>query len=190
MGACPINGGIVPDDPDLISRQIVRSLESSDMVITTVGASVGEYDYALKSAEIMGADVLFWKVAMRPGGAMMAAVKNGKVILCLSGNPAAAVLSLLRIASPYIKKLCGKTSCFYPKINVKLKNPFPKSSPTMRVLRGKLEIEDSLAFFSESGNQRNEDVSSLIGSDLLGEIPMGSPPLSSGTVITAYRLLI
>ena len=187
-GALPLNGGSVPDEPELISGSIERALEASDMVITTGGASVGDYDWAVASAEIMGANVLFWKTAMKPGGAIMAAEKGSKVILGLSGNPAAAVLGLLRIAMPYIKKLCGRTDCFYPEIKVALLEPFVKDSPKLRVLRGKLDVRDSQAFFTESGGQSSEEVSSLAGCDLLGEISMGSAPLPAGTIIKAYRI--
>ena len=187
-GAAPVNGGSVPDDPEAIARSVGRAAESSDMVITTGGASVGDYDWAVRSAEILGADVLFWKIAMRPGGALMAAVKDNKAILSLSGNPAAAVLGLLRIAMPFVKKLCGRSDCFYKEVDVALREPYPKSSPKLRLLRGMLEIADSRAFFVESGGQGSEDVSSLAGCDLLGEIPLGSPPLPAGTVIKAYRL--
>jgi len=187
-GVVPINGGSVPDEPKLIARSLDRAIESSDMVITTGGASVGDYDWAVRSAEILGADVLFWKIAMRPGGAIVAAVKNNKAILSLSGNPAAAVLGLLRIAMPYIKKLCGRSDCFYQEIYVQLREPFTKRSPKLRILRGRLEIVDSCAYFVESGGQGSEDVSSLAGCDLLGEIPLGSPELPAGTLIKAYRL--
>ena len=188
MGAHPINGGCVPDDPETIAATLKHSLEDSDMVVTTGGASVGDYDWAVKSAEIVGADVLFWKVLMRPGGAIMVACKDGKVILGLSGNPAAAVTGLLRIAAPYIKKLCGRSDCFYPEIKVRLQSPYAKDSPKLRVLRGRLEIVDSAAFFVENSGQRSEDISSFAGCDLLGEIPMGSPPLPAGTIIKAHRV--
>ena len=188
VGADPVNCGSVPDEPGTIADLIGRSLESSDMVITTGGASVGDYDWAVASAELVGARVLFWKTSMRPGGAIMAAAKDGKAILGLSGNPAAAVLGLLRIAMPYIKRLCGRVDCFYPEIKVALSRPFPKDSPKLRVLRGRLEIEKSRAFFVENGSQGSEDVTSLAGCDLLGEIPSGSPPLPAGTVIKAYRI--
>ena len=189
MGAYAVNGGVVPDEPENIAERISRALDTSDMVITTGGASVGDYDWAVTSAEQMGARVLFWKVPMKPGGAVMAAIKDGKVILGLSGNPAAAVIGLLRIAAPYIKKLCGRTDCFLPVISVALKEPFKKGSDKMRILRGRMEIADSRVFFTESIGQGSETVSSLAGCDLLGEIPIGSPPLPAGTVIKAYRLI-
>ena len=188
VGASPINGGSLPDNPKLIAEAVGSALESSDMVITSGGASVGDYDWAVRSAEILGGEVLFWEINMKPGGALMAAVKDSKVILGLSGNPAAAVLGLHRVAMPYIKKLCGISDCFYPRIEVMLKEQYKKKSPKLRLLRGRLEVIDSKAYFVENRGQGSEVVSSLSGCDLLGEIPLGSPPLPAGTIIKAYRI--
>ena len=188
LGAIPVNGGVVEDEPELIAEAIGRAFRDSDMVVTTGGASVGDYDWAVRSAEILGAEILFWKATLRPGGAILAAVKDGKMLLSLSGNPAAAVIGPLRVAAPYIKKLCGRSECFFQEISVALREPYKKSSPKTRVLRGILEISDARAFFRESGGQGSEAVSSLAGCDLLGEIPMGSGPLAAGTVIKAYRI--
>ena len=188
VGADGVSGGSVPDDPDLIAKAVDDALKVSDMVITTGGASVGDYDWAVGAMERLGAKILFWKAAMRPGGAILAGIRDGKVILSLSGNPAAAVLGLMRIGIPYIKKLCGRSDCFYPQVEVRLKEPLKKASPKLRLIRGTLEIHNGLAYFSDSGNQGSEAVSSLARCDLLGEIPMGSPPLPAETIIKAYRI--
>ncbi|MCL2408381.1 MAG: molybdopterin molybdotransferase MoeA [Oscillospiraceae bacterium] len=189
VGANPINGGIVPDDEEAIARKLRQALNESDMVITTGGASVGDYDYAIRSAELLGAEILFWKVLMKPGGAIMAARVDGKVLLSLSGNPAAAVIGLLRIAMPYIKKLCGRREVCFPEVNVKLRKPFTKSSgEKTRILRGRLEIIDSIAFFNENYGQESEKITTFLGCDLLAEIPLGSPPLEIGANIKAYRV--
>jgi molybdopterin molybdotransferase len=56
------------------------------------------------------------------------------------------------------------------------------------MLRGRLEIRDGKAYFTENAGQGNGIVSSLVGCDLLGEIPAGSPQLPAGTMIRAYRI--
>jgi molybdopterin molybdotransferase len=188
MGAEPRNGGVVMDEPGVIARRIQEALDVSDLVITTGGASVGDYDWAVTASQMLGASVLFWKINMKPGGAIIAAVKDGKVILSLSGNPGAAVLGLLRIALPYIKKRCGHTVLETPVVRVALKEPLTKASPKLRLVRGRLEIQDGTAYFAENEGQGNGAVSSLVGCDLLGEIEAGSPPLPAGTLIKAYRL--
>jgi len=189
MGALPRNAGIVEDNPERIADKIGQALETADMVITTGGASVGDYDWAVTAAERLGARVLFWKVNMKPGGAIMAAEKGGKVILGLSGNPGAAVLGLLRIALPYIRKLCGRADLAPPVIEAALKHPLSKPSPKTRLLRGRLEVEEGRALFVENERQENGAVLSLVGCDLLAEIPAGSPALPAGTMVRAYRVL-
>jgi molybdopterin molybdotransferase len=188
MGTVPLNAGIVEDDPEVIAAGISAALSTSDMVITTGGASVGDYDWAVTSASMLGAEILFWKVDMKPGGSMMAAVKDGKLILGLSGNPGAAVLGLFRIARPYIRKLCGRTDLIPSAIDVYLKEPLKKASPKRRLLRGRLEYSGGKAYFAENEGQGNGAVYSLLGCDLLGEIEPGSPPLPEGTMIKAYRI--
>jgi len=188
FGAMPINGGCVPDESVVIAEKIKSALSVSDMVITTGGASVGDYDWAVTAMKELDAQILFWKTSLRPGGATLAAVVDGKIVLGLSGNPAAAVIGLLRIGMPYIKKLCGRADCFFQEIYLKLCEPVSKDSPKQRILRGTLEIEDAIAYFKESGSQGSETISSFDQCDLLGEIPMGSPPLPAGAIIKAYRM--
>jgi len=188
FGVSPVNGGSIPDEPAAIAERIKSALKDSDMVITTGGASVGDYDWAVTAMEKLDAQILFWKTSLRPGGAVLAAVVDGKIVLGLSGNPAAAIVGLLRVGMPYIKKLCGRADCFFKEIYVRLREPVYKDSPKQRILRGVLEIEDSIAYFTESGGQGSETVSSFDKCDLLGEIPIGSPPLPAGTIIKAYRI--
>lgn len=68
--------GIVPDEPEAIRNLTESGLDSCDLVITTGGASIGDYDYALSTAESVGAEVLFWKCGMKPGGAILASVRK------------------------------------------------------------------------------------------------------------------
>ena len=188
IGAEFRNDGVMPDQPEYMVRSIHQALEGTDMLITTGGVSIGDYDYMLKACEMMGAKVLFWKTAMKPGGSMLAAVYKGRVIMGLSGNPGSALLGLFRIAMPYIRKLCGRVDTVPEHIQVMLKNPLNKKSPGLRLLRGRLLIEDARAYFVENEGRGNGIVSSFVGCDLLGEIPAGSPPLEAGTVIKAWRI--
>lgn len=92
--------GIVRDDEDAIKDALTACLADADCVITTGGASVGDYDLALSSMEGIGAEVLFWQVRMKPGMATLAAVKDGRLLLGLSGNPSAAAAALFLLGLP------------------------------------------------------------------------------------------
>lgn len=183
-----LDGGTVEDDPEEIAACIRRELLRADLVITTGGASVGDYDYAETVFLKMGAQQLFRRLSFKPGGTMLAGVKDSKVILGLSGNPGAAAVGLLRVAAPYIRKLCGRSDWLWEEMNLRLKVPFQKPSPDMRLIQGQLSVENGCAYFVESPRQANGTVSSLVQCSLLAEIPAGSPPLAAGTMVKAYRI--
>ena len=182
------SGGIVADDERSIAARVRAELTTSDMVITTGGASVGDYDCAVAAAEVAGGDLLFWKVQMKPGGSILAYTLGGKLVLSLSGNPGAAILGLLMFGLPSIKKRRGLANVLPEESMVKLANDIKKSSPRLRIIRGWLKIVDGEAFFVENVGQGGGDISSLVGCDLLAEIPAGSPALSAGTLVKVYRV--
>jgi len=188
MGADFRDGGVVEDDEKTISDRVREELAVSDMVVTTGGASVGDYDCAVAAAERAGADILFWKVRIRPGGSLLAYVLDGKLVLALSGNPGAAVLGLLLLGLPCVKKRRGLSDVLPEECSVRLESDIRKSSPRKRIMRGYLKIEGGEAYFVENEGQGGGDISSLVRCDLLAEIPEGSPPLKAGSIIKAYRV--
>ena len=128
-GVLPYNAGTVEDDAELIASRIDQLLNDYDMVVTTGGASVGDYDWAVRSAQLLGAEVLFWKCAMKPGGSMMAAVKGGKLILGLSGNPGAAVMGLLKVGMPFVRKLTGRSKTLPEEFDALMAEPYKRKVP-------------------------------------------------------------
>jgi molybdopterin molybdotransferase len=125
---------------------------------------------------------------MKPGGSILAYVLKGKPVLALSGNPGAAVLGLLRVGSPCIRKLSGRSNVMPEACKVFLKSALKNPTPRLRVIRGRLEVEDGKAWFVENDGQGGGDISSLARCDLLCEIPGGTPPLPADTLVKAYRI--
>ena len=187
-GIVPVDYGIIPDDKKDLGQMIEQALAECDMVITTGGVSKGDFDFIPDVLRQMEAAILFHWIDMKPGGAMIAAQKNGKVILGLSGSPGAAAVGLLRVGLPYMRKLCGLKNVELKKIKAVLKEPFLKKSKGTRILRGVLEIDTGTVVFKAIDNQRNGSVSSMLDCNALGEIPPGSGALREGTEITAYLI--
>ena len=110
-GGTPAMAGVCHDDLEEISSSIEKLLEENDIVITTGGVSVGDYDLLPDALERIGAHRLFWKVAMKPGTPLLAAEKNNKLILALSGNPAACLITFQQFAGPCLLKMQGRRDC-------------------------------------------------------------------------------
>ena len=183
-----VRGGVVADDRQLIEKKIREGLESdADLVITTGGASVGDYDFAVRAAEDLGLEILFWKVNMKPGGALMAARSGKKLYVALSGNPAAAMMSMLVVLQPYLRKLSGaklgNTELLLP-----LHNAMPKFSTAVRMLRGHEIIADGRSFFEEHPGRGNGHMLSFTHCNMIGIVPAGSGNLVAGSVIRVLRL--
>nr|WP_275588780.1 molybdopterin molybdotransferase MoeA [Croceicoccus hydrothermalis] len=99
--------------------------DDADLVITSGGASVGDHDLIRPTLESMGAELAFWRVAMKPGKPVMVARRGRQIVLGLPGNPVSCFVTAFLFALPLIRAMNGCT------------NPLP-TAQTMP-LRGSLE---------------------------------------------------
>ena len=179
--------GIEKDQAQRIAEKIREGLSDHDFIITTGGVSVGDYDMVLESLKILEAKILFWKVKMKPGMAFVGALWKGKFILALSGNPSAAAVSLFMLGKPLIQKMAGMKEYATEEIRVKMLDDFQKKSPSRRFLPGTLEIVDGEAWIRFARKQGNGMLNPMRDCEILGEIKAGSPPMTKGSIIRAYR---
>ncbi len=180
--------GIAPDDPEALAEALKDAAGRSDVVVTTGGVSVGDYDYLPEAVSRIKADVLVRKVRMKPGSAFLASVYQGKLILSLSGNPSAAMMALLLVGLPALRKLGGHSVTDPERIRVILKNDYPKGGKPRRMVPGRLEIIDGQAYLNAAQRSGNGMISPMIGCDLVGEIEPERGPLKAGSEIWAYRI--
>lgn len=179
--------GTVKDQAEKIADKIKDGLNDHDLMITTGGVSVGDHDMMLEALRILKADILFWKVKMKPGMAFVGAVWKGKPILALSGNPSAAAISLFMLGRPLIGKMSGRKNFDIEEIKVFLMEDFPKKSPSRRFLPGRLEVKDGKPWIRFALKQGNGMLNPMRDCEILGEICAGSPPMKKGSTIRAYR---
>lgn len=108
LGAETSDEGIVKDDADAIAAKIQAALQTSDVVITTGGTSVGGLDLVPDAVNKLGKPgVVVHGVALRPAMPTALAVLEGKPVVILSGNPVAAVIGFEVFARPLICKMLG-----------------------------------------------------------------------------------
>jgi molybdopterin molybdotransferase len=108
-GAEVIDLGIVPDRIEETVAAVRRARESSaDILLTTGGASVGDYDLVQRGLASEGLDLSFWRVALRPGRPLMHGHLGAMHVLGLPGNPVSAYVCGFLFLGPLIRRLAGR----------------------------------------------------------------------------------
>ena len=108
-GALVTDLGIVPDKVDATTDAIRRARDSgADVLVTTGGASVGDYDLMLRGLKAEGLALSFWRVALRPGRPMMNGRLGSMHVLGLPGNPVSAYVCAYLFLLPLLRRLSGR----------------------------------------------------------------------------------
>ncbi len=178
--------GNVEDTVDAISGKIKEAADDADIIITTGGVSVGDYDHLVTVMTNLEADLLFWKMRLKPGGAFLASIYDQKPVFSLSGNPASAAIAMILVCIPAIKKMCGLEDYMLPEIDGILTSDFKRKSPGGRIVPGKLTIQDGEACMTLSGHSGNGMLHPLQGCNILAEIAPRNEGVSAGEKIHAY----
>jgi molybdopterin molybdotransferase len=114
-GAEVIDLGIVPDRvEETIAAIRPARAAGADILVTSGGASVGDYDLVQQALAADGMSLSFWKVALRPGRPLMHGRLSAMNVLGLPGNPVSAYVCALLFMLPLIRKLSGRTDLELP----------------------------------------------------------------------------
>jgi len=186
LGVEPVMLGNVADWQEQVAERIREGLRQADVVITTGGVSVGDYDVVQDAVEEVGAKIVFWKVDIKPGSPILAATKDQKLIVSLSGNPVAALITFDLLVIPLLKKMMGQREYLYSKIQGTLLDGFGKSSEQRRFLRARFLVENGKILIGLTGIQNNSALKSMMECNLFVDVPAGSGPLNPGEVVSAY----
>lgn len=188
LGAEAVVLGTAPDRPGLIGRAISQALELGDLVLTTGGVSVGDYDLVRRALALVGARILFWRVNIRPGTPALAAVKDGKLIIGLSGNPAAAFISFHVLARPVLAKLTGLGRYLPLRTSARFIDSYSKTCGQRRFLRGHAFPEDGEYKIKLSGLQSPGMIKSMLDCNALIDLPPHSGGIKPGDRVEVILL--
>jgi molybdopterin molybdotransferase len=100
--------GVVRDQPELLEKAFLKASSSADVVITTGGVSVGEADFIKQLMAKLG-EVLFWKIAMRPGRPMAFGKIGDAYLFGLPGNPVAVMVTFYQFVRDALLHLSSRT---------------------------------------------------------------------------------
>ena len=131
--------GVVRDDPQQLEDAFRQAAAAADAIVTTGGVSVGEADFVKQLMAKLG-EVLFWKIAMRPGRPMAFGKIGAAYLFGLPGNPVAVMVTFYQLVRDALLCLSGRTDDFsLPLLRV------PSSMP-IRKVPGRTEYQRGILF--------------------------------------------
>jgi molybdopterin molybdotransferase len=132
------DGGIVADNLSDLEAAF-RNSAGSDIIVTTGGASVGDHDLVQKALRNVGAEIDFWKVAMRPGKPVMAGRLGEAIVLGLPGNPSSAFVTAFLFLLPLVRHLAGSKSPLPELLSASLATDLPAGGIRADYFRARTE---------------------------------------------------
>jgi molybdopterin molybdotransferase len=135
--------GVVRDEPEALERAFATAARNADVVITSGGVSVGEADFVKQLMAKLG-EVLFWKIAMRPGRPMAFGKVGDAYLFGLPGNPVAVMVTFYQFVRPALLHLSGRSDLDVPLLNV-------PSSENIRKVPGRTEYQRGMLFRDGEG---------------------------------------
>lgn len=137
-GGEPISIGISPDDPTVLASRL-RQAEGCDLVLTSGGVSVGDFDYTRRVVSELGGTLSLWRVRMRPGAPLGFGTLFGVPWLGLPGNPVSALVTFELFGRPLLRTLSGHARPHRRSITVQSADAIQLGAPLTHFLRVVLE---------------------------------------------------
>ncbi|HEX9484585.1 MAG TPA: gephyrin-like molybdotransferase Glp [Gemmatimonadaceae bacterium] len=186
-GGEPVDLGIAPDTPDALAEHLRRA-EGCDLVLTSGGVSVGDFDYTRAVIARLGGTLSLWKVRMRPGAPLGFGTVFGARWLGLPGNPVSALVTFELFGRPLVRALSGNTRPHRRTIAVTLAEPVKLAVPLTHFLRVHLDSGHPFPLARLTGAQSSGMLTSMSTADALLVVPPDPLELDAGATLRALPL--
>lgn len=174
----------VKDDFEATSQKISQLLHECDLLITSGGVSVGDYDFVGKALLANGVTEIFHKVKQKPGKPLFYGKNETCSVFGLPGNPAAALTSFYMYVLPAVHKMMGQSIQSLPKRELSLQHDYQKTGTLTHFLKGSFE-GDSVAILE---HQSSAMLSSFAGANCIIEFEETREHWNKGDRIPIYIL--
>jgi molybdopterin molybdotransferase len=195
MGGIPLIQGIIRDDPERLSEAIRASLVSADLILSTGGVSVGDYDYVDQILAQLAAQIHIRAVAIKPGKPLTVATfpqnqalaKPPLLYFGLPGNPVSALVSCWRFVKPAFFKLSGLHQSQWGPVFVKARSRYDlRANGRLETYHwGQLSLDSTGAYEFQlaGGTQNSGNLINLSQTTGLAVVPVGQTLISAGEFV-------
>ncbi|HEX9564474.1 MAG TPA: gephyrin-like molybdotransferase Glp [Gemmatimonadaceae bacterium] len=187
-GGIPLDLGNASDSPESLRAVLERS-RGADLLVTSAGASVGEFDYTRQVLESMGAELRFWRVRMRPGAPLGFGALDGMPWIGLPGNPVSAMVTFELFARPVVRRMLGQVRVHRRPVPVVLEEPVSIGAALTHFFRAILSVRDDGVLTARlTGPQGSGILTSMARANALLIVPEDRPRVQAGERLNALPL--
>ena len=181
--------GVVPDSPEALERAFAEAAATADVVITSGGVSVGEADFVRDLLAKLG-EVLFWKIAMKPGRPLAYGRIGGAHFFGLPGNPVAVMVTFYELVQDALRVLQGRRDIApRPTFKVPLAAPIKKVPGRTEFQRGILTPDGNGGFtVRTTGEQGSGILSSMALANCFIVLPAHTVSCAAGDLVDVQLL--
>ncbi|MDD5301063.1 MAG: molybdopterin molybdotransferase MoeA [Gallionella sp.] len=187
LGIEPVLLGIARDDPEELARYLRRGLEY-DVLLVSGGTSVGVHDYVRPTIEALGAQMLFWRVSMKPGHPVAFGKIGEKIIFGLPGNPVSSMVCFEQFVVPALRRMMGHARTYRRTIEARMTHNVKHQPGRTEFIRVLLAKEAGGYAATSTGAQGSGMLLSMARADGLAVIPGDSAGLTAGNTVTVQLL--
>jgi len=186
-GAVPIQLGIARDRKEEIEKKLRQGLRA-DVLISSAGVSVGDYDFVKDVLNDLGTEMVFWKVAMKPGKPLAFGLIQGKPVFGLPGNPVSSMVSFEEFVRPSLLKMMGHRQLFRPVIEAVLKEDIHKEPGRRHFVRAFVSFDKDHYQVTVTGEQGSAILRSMVKANGLVVIPEDKRIVRAGEKVQVQLL--
>src|SRR5437763_9227351 len=184
-----VDMGVVPDIPDALEHAFATAARSADVVITSGGVSVGEADFVEQLLDKLG-EVLFWKIAMKPGRPLAYGKIGGAHFFGLPGNPVSVMVTFYEFVRDALLILQGQRDIRPPPtFKVPLSAPIKKVPGRTEFQRGILAPDGAGGWsVRTTGDQGSGILSSMSQANCFIVLPSETGNIAAGELVDVQLL--
>jgi len=187
-GGEPVNLGVATDDPASLKNHLQRA-GGCDLVLTSAGVSVGEFDYTREVVQSLGAEMKFWRVRMRPGAPLGFGLLGSAPWIGLPGNPVSAMVTFELFVRPVLRRMLGHTQLFRRPVPVVLEERVTIGARLTHFLRAIVSTGNGgLVTARLTGPQGSGILTSMSRANALLVVPEDRPVVEAGETLHALPL--
>jgi molybdopterin molybdotransferase len=186
-GAIPVQLGIARDRKEEVKEKLRQGLRA-DVLISSAGISVGDYDFVKEALKDLGMEMVFWRVAMKPGKPMAFGTIREKPVFGLPGNPVSSMVSFEQFVRPALLKMMGHRQIFRPFIEAMFNEDLDIEPGKRHYIRAVVSRQEDQYVVTTTGAQGSGILNSMVRANGLIVIPEDRKRVQAGEKVKVQLL--